>query len=96
MGPKQLRAQIERLAQLARRLGVERDRWLKRDAPVYLWAREEYRNARVVPALRPRQLPFFLAIAIPLASDYFAKCVFRYGSGHTPFLHRARIVNQKS
>jgi hypothetical protein len=38
---KHLRARIERLQQLALRLGVERDRWLKCDAPVYLWEREE-------------------------------------------------------
>ena len=42
---KHLRARIERLQQLALRLGVERHRWLKCDAPVYLWEREEYRKA---------------------------------------------------
>jgi hypothetical protein len=42
---RHLRARVERLQQLALRLGVERDRWLKCDAPVYLWEREEYRKA---------------------------------------------------
>jgi hypothetical protein len=37
---RHLRARIERLRQLALRLGVERDPWLKCDAPVYLWERE--------------------------------------------------------
>jgi hypothetical protein len=38
---RHLRARIERLQQLALRIGLERERWLKCDAPVYLWEREE-------------------------------------------------------
>jgi hypothetical protein len=42
---RDLRARIERLDQLIRGLGIEKSRWLKCDAPVYLWEREEYRVA---------------------------------------------------
>jgi hypothetical protein len=45
MDVESLRARIRRLEQLTLGLGREKDRWLKCDAPVYLWEREEYRKA---------------------------------------------------
>ena len=54
---RHLRARIERLNQLLMGLGREHSHWLKCDAPVYLWEREQYRKAlteaiRAVDAVR--------------------------------------------
>jgi hypothetical protein len=45
MDSKQMLARIERLDQLIMGLGRDHGEWLKCDAPVFLWEREEYRVA---------------------------------------------------